>query len=154
MVLLIRVLVIALRTLTLSIREPGQFYRQFCCHHPFTRFVHSSLLRQIREQIYRESFIRNVKILKYTNPDFPAFLRSIMQIKIRKRSTIIQTYSFIPGFDLISLDYPFRSSLIQKKFSSRWKFARSSYIRYTLWYHKKKIVSSMPENIHAISFYN
>lgn len=114
MVLLIRVLVIALRTLTLSIREPGQFYRQFCCHHPFTRFVHSSLLRQIREQIYRESFIRNVKILKYTNPDFPAFLRSIMQIKIRKRSTIIQTYSFIPGFDLISLDYPFHSSLIQK----------------------------------------
>lgn len=115
MVLLIRVLVIALRTLTLSIREPGQFYRQFCCHHPFTRFVHWSLLRQIREQIYRESFIRNVKILKYINPDFPAFLRSIMQIKIRKRSTIIQTYSFIPGFHLISLELPFPFVLDSKE---------------------------------------
>lgn len=115
MVLLIRVLVIALRTLTLSIREPGQFYRQFCCHHPFTRFVHWSLLRQIREQIYRESFIRNVKILKYINPGFPAFLRSIMQIKIRKRSTIIQTYSFIPGFHLISLELPFPFVLDSKE---------------------------------------
>lgn len=115
MVLLIRVLVIALRTLTLSIREPGQFYRQFCCHHPFTRFVHWSLLRQIREQIYRESFIRNVKILKYINPDFLAFLRSIMQIKIRKRSTIIQTYSFIPGFHLISLELPFPFVLDSKE---------------------------------------